>query len=62
MNRLSTLPTPRELHTTHSRVLPLNIEAITEGRLRTKRNLQRAIEAIFGSSTVGGLQVLPEMI
>ncbi len=26
-------------------MLPLNIEAITEGRLRTKRNLQRAIEA-----------------
>ena len=47
-------PNPKGAHTTHSRVLPLNIEAITEGRLRTKRNLQRAIEAYLRELDSGG--------
>jgi uncharacterized protein (TIGR02646 family) len=36
-------PNLKGAHTTDSEVLPLNIESVTEGRLRTKRNLQRAV-------------------
>ena len=46
-------PSPKGAHTTNSRVLPLNIEAITEGRLRTKRNLQRAIETYLRALDAG---------
>lgn len=40
-------PDPKGAHTTNRRTLPLNIEAVTEGRLRTKRNLQRAIRTFI---------------
>lgn len=32
-------------HTTNPGILPLNIEAVTEGRLRTARNLRRAVNS-----------------
>ena len=41
-------PSEKGLHTTRSDILPLNIEAVTEGRLRTKRNLQRAVRDFTG--------------
>lgn len=37
-------PDPRGQHTTDPSVLPLNIEAVTEGRQRTYRNLRRAVD------------------
>jgi uncharacterized protein (TIGR02646 family) len=40
-------------HTTHEKILPLNIEAITEGRLRTKRNLHRAASAFLSDIDQG---------
>ncbi len=40
-------PDLKGAHTTDSRILPLNIEAVTEGRLRTKRSLQRAVHTFM---------------
>ena len=40
-------PNPKGEHTTDSRVFPLNIEAITEGRVRTKNNILRAVRTFF---------------
>ncbi len=39
----SGLPHPKGTYTVDPAVLPLNIEAVTEGRLRTRRNLARAV-------------------
>src|SRR5262245_38655984 len=36
-------PHPKGEYTTNSAVLPLNIEAVTDGRQRTQRNLRRAV-------------------
>jgi len=44
---------PKGAHTTDSTVLPLNIEAVTEGRVRTRNNLRRAIRAFIVSSQNG---------
>jgi uncharacterized protein (TIGR02646 family) len=49
-------PNPKGAHTTDSKVLPLNIESVTEGRLRTKRNLQRAVNAFLRDLSVGSLK------
>jgi len=40
-------PDPRGRHTTDPGVLPLNVEAVTEGRQRTCRNLFRAVESFL---------------
>jgi uncharacterized protein (TIGR02646 family) len=37
-------PHPKGTHTVDPAILPLNIEAVTEGRLRTRRNLVRAVK------------------
>jgi len=60
-------PDPKGTHTTHRMILPLNIEAVTEGRLRTKRNLQRAIRTFIqnveqGSSLAQAQHELVETI
>lgn len=47
------LPDPKGEHTTDPRVLPLNIEAITEGRRRTVCSLRRAIERFFREVEAG---------
>ncbi len=39
----SDCPSPKGEHTTHKKTLPLNIEAVSEGRARTTRNLNRAV-------------------
>lgn len=43
-------PNPKGAHTTDRKILPLNIESVTEGRLRTKRNLQRAVTTFLRDS------------
>jgi len=40
---------PRGAHTIDPKVLPLNIEAVTEARLRTTRNLRRAVSSLLKS-------------
>jgi hypothetical protein len=40
-------PHPKGVHTVDPAVLPLNIEAVTEGRLRTRRNLLRAVRHLL---------------
>jgi uncharacterized protein (TIGR02646 family) len=47
-------PDAKGEHMTAPLVLPINVEAITNGRLRTKRNLRRAITAFFHSVNIGG--------
>lgn len=42
-------PNPKGEHTTDPKVLPINNEAITEGRLRTKRSILRAVETYLKS-------------
>jgi uncharacterized protein (TIGR02646 family) len=42
-DRSSGRPHPKGVHTVDPAILPLNIEAVTEGRLRTRRNLVRAV-------------------
>jgi uncharacterized protein (TIGR02646 family) len=46
----STRPHPKGEHTTLPKTLPLNIEAVTEGRLRTTRNLRRAVRSFLERS------------
>ncbi len=46
-------PNPKGAHTTDRRILPLNIESVTEGRLRTRRNLQRAVMAFLRDPAAG---------
>ena len=46
----SRLPHPKGVHTVDPAVLPLNIEAVTEGRLRTRRNLVRAVRSFLTQS------------
>jgi uncharacterized protein (TIGR02646 family) len=41
------LPHPKGVLTADPAVLPLNIEAVTEGRLRTRRNLVRAVRSFL---------------
>jgi uncharacterized protein (TIGR02646 family) len=43
----SARPYPKGERTTDPAMLPLNIEAVTEGRLRTYRNLMRAIQSFL---------------
>ena len=43
-------PHPKGEHTTLPSTLPLNIEAVTEGRLRTTRNLRRAVRSFLECS------------
>jgi uncharacterized protein (TIGR02646 family) len=40
-------PHPKGVHTVDPSILPLNIEAVTEGRLRTRRNLVRAVNSFL---------------
>jgi uncharacterized protein (TIGR02646 family) len=40
-------PHPKGVHTVDPAILPLNIEAVTEGRLRTRRNLVRAVHSFL---------------
>jgi uncharacterized protein (TIGR02646 family) len=40
-------PSPKGAHTVDPNTLPLNIEAVTEGRQRTRRNLVRAVKAFL---------------
>ncbi len=40
-------PHAKGVHTVDPAVLPLNIEAVTEGRLRTRRNLVRAVHSFL---------------
>ncbi len=40
-------PHPKGVHTVDPANLPLNIEAVTEGRLRTRRNLVRAVNSFL---------------
>ena len=42
-NPISKQPSPKGVYTTDANVLHLNVEAITEGRQRVQRNLQRAV-------------------
>ena len=44
------VPHPKGEHTTLPGTLPLNIEAVTEGRLRTMRNLRRAVRSFLKCS------------
>jgi uncharacterized protein (TIGR02646 family) len=44
---------PKGKHTTDPKVLPLNIEAITMGRQRTRRNLIRAVRTFTNQITAG---------
>ena len=46
-------PDLKGAHTTDPGVLPLNIEAVTEGRVRTRRNLSRAVERFFEQIQLG---------
>lgn len=46
------IPHPKGRHTTDPAVLPLNIEAVTEGRQRSRRNLIRAVDRFLESSGV----------
>lgn len=39
------VPDPLGVYTTNPDILPLNVEAVSEGRLRTTRNLRRGVEA-----------------
>ncbi len=39
------MPNQRGRHTTDPQVLPINIQTVTEGRLRSQRNLARAVRA-----------------
>ncbi len=41
------LPHAKGVHTVDPAILPLNIEAVTEGRLRTRRNLARAVRGFL---------------
>ena len=53
----SRLPHPKGIQTVDPTLLPLNIEAVTEGRLRTRRNLVRAVRGFLShgaSSSAGG--------
>jgi uncharacterized protein (TIGR02646 family) len=43
----SGLPHPKGIHTVDPAILPLNLEAVTEGRLRTRRNLVRAVHSFL---------------
>lgn len=45
---------PRGAYTTDIQVLPLNIEAVTEGRQRTHRNLKRAVNHFLATARQGG--------
>jgi hypothetical protein len=47
---------PKGKHTTDPKVLPLNIEAITMGRQRTRRNLVRAVKT-FTNQIAAGLSL-----
>lgn len=52
-------PNPKGVQTVDPAILPLNIEAVTEGRQRTRRNLVRAINTFLShmsSSNREGLQ------
>jgi len=40
-------PYAKGVHTADPAILPLNIEAVTEGRLRTRRNLLRAVQGFL---------------
>jgi len=40
-------PNPKGVHTVDPAILLLNIEAVTEGRLRTRRNLVRAVQTFL---------------
>ena len=42
-NHISEQPSPKGVYTTDAKVLPLNVEAITESRQRVQRNLRRAV-------------------
>lgn len=41
---------PKGTHTTDSGILPMNIEAVTEGRQRTARNLRRAVDTFLDTA------------
>jgi uncharacterized protein (TIGR02646 family) len=43
----SAQPHPKGVHTVDPAILPLSIEAVTEGRLRTQRNLMRAVRGFL---------------
>ena len=47
------LPRPKGEHTTDPRTLPINIQAVTEGRLRTQRNLCRAVHGFIAAAEGG---------
>jgi len=60
-------PHPKGEHTTLPTTLPLNIEAVTEGRLRTTRNLRRAVRSFLecsaeSQSTAESQRVLLEAV
>src|SRR5262249_48686279 len=44
-------PNPKGMHTVDPTILPLNIEAVPEGRQRTRRNLIRAINGFVSRIT-----------
>jgi len=48
---LSSRPDPKGAYTVDPATLPLNVEAVTEGRQRTRRNLVRAISAFLSRAT-----------
>jgi uncharacterized protein (TIGR02646 family) len=47
------VPSAKGNHTTDSRILPLNIEAVTNGRLRVARNLKRFVSAFLNTDLCG---------
>lgn len=44
---------PRGAHTSDSAVLSLNVQAVTDGRGATRRNLERAVRSFLGAVTQG---------
>jgi uncharacterized protein (TIGR02646 family) len=50
----SGLPQPKGAHTVDPAILPLNIEAVTEGRLRTRRNLVRVVHSFLTFMATSG--------
>jgi uncharacterized protein (TIGR02646 family) len=52
-DRITGAQHPKGIYTTDEKVIPLNIESVTLGRQRTKRNLRRAVSSFLANAEDG---------